>query len=104
MGTEPRGGAGGVAPPRASSGSCGPEAVQSHSLIPCDWLLPAAVYKQDSVGGNRCFIRSQGSPSPSGTLPGSWGDNPPLQVGTVGHVREGTYPWPLRGVEVEGLS
>lgn len=49
---------------RGRGSSCGPEAIQSRSLMPCDWLLPATVDKQDSGGGNRCFIRSQGSPSP----------------------------------------
>lgn len=64
-------------------GSCGPEDLQSHSLIPCDWLLPATVYKQDSVGGNRCFIRSQGLPPPTVKCPDPWVTTLLLQVGTV---------------------
>lgn len=50
------------------------------------------------------FYQVTGLPLPHGTVHGSWGASPPLQVGTAGRVREGTYPWPLRGVEVEGLS
>lgn len=56
----------------------------------CDWLLPATVYKQDSGGGNRCFIRSQGLPSSAVQCIDLWVITflPPVGTGRPGQGRD----------------